>query len=148
MPTIQSLRMKYAGHKAIQCICDAFDCQNHTIAINRGSSDQKVLHSLMWNRGVHLILAGDIVRTYSRAENEIWKDVIQIAIDADVFSKDAVMTVNTVKETENGLLVSFDSPVKKSQESSFKKKLIKIQKIFSDYDSWGNSVLTPFTESV
>jgi hypothetical protein len=101
----------------------------------------------MWNRGVHMVMAGipDEYPPHMNAyHNEVWKDVIQLAIDCEVFDTDNFVVVKDVRQTPNGLLVCFEPPTKRSQESAFRKRLLKIRRKFAEFDSWGGSVLEPF----
>ena len=143
---ISRIRNKYPNHRAIQCICDAFDYPDTPIAM-RARAPLKVLEALMWNRGVHMVLAGvpqDEVRSENVDYNQIWKDVIQIAIDAEVFDEDNVVIVRNVKETPNGILIFFEQPITKIDSQTFRKKLLKIKRKFTEFDSWGNSLLEPY----
>ena len=143
---ITHIRNKYPDHRAIQCICDAFDYPNTPIAM-RARAPLKVLEALMWNRGVHMVLAGiprDEVRSVNVDYHQIWKDVIQIAIDAEVFDEDNVVIVREAKETSNGILVFFEPPITKIDSQIFRKKLLKIKRKFMEFDSWGNTMLEPY----
>lgn len=143
---IACIRNKYLEHKAIQCICDAFDYPNSLITM-RARAPLKVLKVLMWNRGVHMVLAGspqDGVRFDSRDYNKIWEYVIQTTIDSEVFGEDNVVIVREIKETPNGLLIWFEVPTGKHSIKIFRKRLLKIKRKFMEFDSWGNHVLEPF----
>ena len=146
MMNVTRIRNKYPDHRAIQCICDAFDYPDVPIAM-RARAPLKVLEALMWNRGVHMVLAGfpqDGVRFDSTDYNQLWKDVLQIAIDAEVFDEDNIVTVKETKETPNGLLIWFEPPTNKYDRQTFRKKLLKIKRKFLEFDSWGDHVLEPF----
>lgn len=146
MMDITRIRNKYPEHRAIQCICDAFDYPNISIAM-RARAPLKVLEALMWNRGVHMVLAGfpqNEVRTGSIDYNELWKDLIQISIDTEVFDEDNVVTVKETKETPNGVLVWFEPPTTKAGRQSFRKKLLRIKRKLAQFESWGDNVMEPF----
>jgi hypothetical protein len=146
MMNVTRIRNKYPDHRAIQCICDAFDYQDLPIAM-RARAPLKVLEALMWNRGIHMVLAGlpqDEVRSDNTDYDLLWKDVLQIAIDAEVFDEDNVVIVKEVKETPNGILVSFEPPSTKRDRQTFRKKLLKIKRTFMSFGSWGDTVLEPY----
>lgn len=146
MTNITRIRTKYSDHRAIQCICDAFEYPNSQISV-RARAPKKVLEALMWNRGVHMILAGipDSHLPNSLVDhNEAWKNVIQDTIDTEVFDTDKIVIVRETKETPNGVLVWFESPTKRSQESSFRKKVLKIRRKFLEFESWGGNAFEPF----
>lgn len=148
MPTIEQIRQKYSDNIAIQCICDAFPSQQHNIAM-RARSPLKVLEVLMWNRGVHMVMAGvphHYPTPYDTVDHELWKDVFQIGIDSEVFSTDNIISVDSTIETPHGVLVWFTPPTstKNTIQSTFRKKLLKIKRKFAEFDSWGESVLEPY----
>jgi hypothetical protein len=146
MNNIAKIRQKYQDHRAIQCICDAFPCETAPIAM-RSRAPLKVLGALMWNREVHMVMAGIPEQYHSHRnidDNEVWKDVIQLAIDCEVFDTDNFVVVKDVCQTPNGLLVWFETPTKRSQDTAFRKRLLKIRRKFAEFDSWGGSVLEPF----
>lgn len=143
---ITRIRNKYPDHRAIQCICDTFDYPDVPIAM-RARAPLKVLEALMWNRGVHMILAGfpqNEVRSDHIDYNELWKDVIQTAIDTEVFDVDNVVIVQEVKETPNGIVICFEPPTTKIGRQTFRKKLLRIKRKLSQIDTWGDSILEPF----
>lgn len=147
MPTIGNIRTKYADNLAIQCACDAFPCSESLIAM-RARAPMKVLQGLMWNRGIHLVMAGipqQYPPPYDSIDHEIWKDVFQIAIDAEVFDDDNIVIVRETRETPNGILVWFQEPesTKNTVRASFRKKILKIRRKFAEFDSWGSSVFEP-----
>jgi hypothetical protein len=147
MPTIEKIRNKYPEDLAIQCVCDAFPCERAPIAM-RARAPKKVLEALMWNRGIHMVLAGvphQYPPHYSVNKNEVWKDVVQIAIDAEVFDEDNVVIVRETRETPHGVLIRFDTPTstKASVLASFRKKILKIRRKFAEFDSWGETVFVP-----
>jgi len=147
MPTIAQIRSKYADNLAIQCVCDAFPHGSHNIAM-RARAPMKVLEILMWNRGIHMVMAGkphQYPPPYDKVDHELWKEVFQIGIDAEVFDEDNVVVVNSTIETPNGVLVWYNVPnsTKNSVQASFRKKILKIRRKFAEFDSWGESVFEP-----
>lgn len=138
MPTIAEIRSRYSDNHAIQCVCSSF-AHPETNIVMRTRNANKVLEALMWNRGIHMILAGNVKG--SPVNPNVWKEVIQMAIDIDVFDRDNVMVVENATQTPNGIIVQFKHQVGGS--ALFRKNVLKIKRMFAKYDGWGVTVLEP-----